>query len=228
MVPLSGGLSFRCSRQHGAVLAIPNEALSQDVLNRRIYKNYIIENCERWLAFSELRGLELRMEDIVLVTGCDLTTNWAVAAFTNHETDASIQLQMGSSFQGLGLGTHISWKNERNVERNWGPREVFGASIHLPGPPVAMSSTHISELPSVMDDSYQDQCVFVRGYRVKLRGRLLPKKLMAAAEPINLEGGTYGNFGELLSAYENTEEDDECERDQYDGEVYSVVSSSVI
>ena len=98
VVPLSGGLSFRCSRQQGAVLAMPNEALSQDALNRRIYRNYMIENCERWLAFSEQRGLDLRIEDIVLVTGCDLTATWTVAAFTNSECDTSIQLQMGSGF----------------------------------------------------------------------------------------------------------------------------------
>lgn len=85
-----------------------------------------------------------------------------------------------------------------------------------------MSSTHISESPSIMDDTYQDQCVFVRGYRVKVRSRLLPKKVMAAAEPKDLGGDADQGSGQLPPAYEDTEED-EWERDQYDGEVWNVV-----
>lgn len=73
-----------------------------------------------------------------------------------------------------------------------------------------------------MDDTYQDQCVFVRGYRVKLRSRLLPKKVMAAAEPKDLGGDADQGSGQLPPAYEDTEED-EWERDQYDGEVWNVV-----
>ncbi|EIM79906.1 uncharacterized protein STEHIDRAFT_172904 [Stereum hirsutum FP-91666 SS1] len=199
LVPLSGGISFECFREQGAVLAISEDATRQDAHLLVNYETYMLENCSRWLALVEMQGLGLRMEDIVLVTGCDLTSAWAVAAFTDSGVDASVQLHVGATPAGaVDIGTNVSWRNERNVERHWGPRRRmtsgFGAD------PFQQVATPSSE---------QNQCIFIRGYRVKFRSRFLPKKLVAAAEPVDYDMdddedhgpistvGSYGNDGML-------------------------------
>lgn len=199
LAPLSGGISFECFREQGAVLAISEDATRQDAHLLVNYQTYMLENCSRWLALVEMQGLGLRMEDIVLVTGCDLTSAWAVAAFTDSGVDASVQLHVGATPAGaVDFGTNVSWRNERNVERHWGPRRRmtygFGAD------PFQQVATPSSE---------QNQCIFIRGYRVKFRSRFLPKKLVAAAEPVDYDMdddedhglvstvGSYGNNGML-------------------------------
>lgn len=135
---------------------LPDGAEGSDAHNLRVYKKYMLDNCNTWLAFLRCRGLDLNMEDVVLVTGCHFAKSWAMAAFRTEESEASLQLHVGDS---VGL-VEVGWTNERNVEsRKAGPA----------GPPL----------------QERDQCVFIRGYHVKSRLLRTPKKLKGAAEPFN-------------------------------------------
>lgn len=152
-MPVGAGVSFRCSRVRGAVLVLPDGAEGSDAHNLRAYKRYMVNNCKTWLSFFRFRGLDLCMEDIVLVTGCHFATSWAMAAFRTEESEASLQLQIGDS---VGL-VEVGWMNEHNVEsRKAGPAGPLRK---------------------------RDQCVFIRGYHVKSRVIRTPKKLKGAAGP---------------------------------------------
>lgn len=176
---MSGGVSFESCREQGAVLAISEDATRQDAHLLVNYQEYMLENCSRWLCLSDIQGLGLRMEDIVLVTGCDLTSAWAVAAFTDRGVDASVQLHVGTTAGTVDLGANISWRNERNVERHWGPRRRAA----FDNGPTYMNPVQLDAVPS----SEQNQCIFIRGYRVKFRSRFLPKKLVAAADYVDYD-----------------------------------------
>ncbi|TFY69528.1 hypothetical protein EVG20_g3117 [Dentipellis fragilis] len=200
VVPAGGQISlkFACSRRRGAVLVLPEKARRADTRSRGAYKEYMREHCERWHALTEQLKLSLRMEDLVLVTGCDRTTTWAVAAFTSTDFDSRIQLSV--DFAGVGsasFASSLSWTHDENAQYNWGPdsetsvltNELTGAVTD--GGDISMSSSQ-GQLQKPINTKY-NQCVFVRGLRAKSRGRFLPIKLKAAAEPIDLHGSVDGD-----------------------------------
>ncbi|KAA1471739.1 hypothetical protein DENSPDRAFT_133062 [Dentipellis sp. KUC8613] len=194
VVPAGGKLSlqFACSRRKGAVLVLPEKAVREDTKRRGAYKEYLREHCERWHALTEQLKLDLRMEDLVLVTGCDRTTTWAVAAFTNTEFDSQIQLSVElAGVEAASFASSLSWSHDENAQRHWGPdpessvsmNELSGAVTN--GEDVSTSSSPGKRLKPI--NTKYNQCVFVRGFRVKRRGRFLPLTLKAAAEPVDLD-----------------------------------------
>ncbi|KAI9456369.1 hypothetical protein BJY52DRAFT_562024 [Lactarius psammicola] len=76
--------SFKCSRRNkGAFLSLPFDGASQDAIRTKAFETYIRKHCDSWLEFAVINDLDVRLEDIILVTGCDLTSSWAMAAFMN-------------------------------------------------------------------------------------------------------------------------------------------------
>ncbi|KAF8575467.1 hypothetical protein K439DRAFT_1369932, partial [Ramaria rubella] len=85
---IGGSVSFQCSRQSGAVLIPGDDADRQDALRKLSFFNYIRQYHGSWLVFaneSRERGIDLN--DLVLVTGCDRTSAWAVAAFSDKSNE---------------------------------------------------------------------------------------------------------------------------------------------
>ncbi|TFY78952.1 hypothetical protein EWM64_g5059 [Hericium alpestre] len=172
-VAMPGGqvsLEFSCSRKRGAVLVLPDKANRTDTRNRGTYKTYLRTHCDRWFALTEMLGLGLHQEDIILVTGCDKTTSWATAAFVNREIQGRISLK------------------DNNAQYNWGPDaddappQVEPARM-MGGDALTATSEGRLDLQMPINTKY-NQCVFVRGYRGKSRGRFLPMKMKAEATPI--------------------------------------------
>ncbi|KAH9077276.1 hypothetical protein EDB83DRAFT_1692721 [Lactarius deliciosus] len=96
------------------------------------------------------------MEDIVLVTGCHRTRSWSNIAFNDIQTDA--RLSLGVEVAGT-LGASVNWRVSSH--------RIQGAVLaHRPNG---------ENLP-------EDQCIFVRGFRVKRIFGIIPW-IRAAAEP---------------------------------------------
>lgn len=98
--PLADGgasASFRCRRNKGAFLSLPFNATRQDAIRTKVFETYIRRHCDGWLEFADRLGFDAKLEDILFVTGCDLTTSWAMATFVNHPLDAEITLTVESS-----------------------------------------------------------------------------------------------------------------------------------
>ena len=54
-----------------------------DAIRTKAFETYIRRNCDSWLEFASINDLDVRLEDIIFVTGCDLTSSWAMATFVN-------------------------------------------------------------------------------------------------------------------------------------------------
>ncbi|KAI9456371.1 hypothetical protein BJY52DRAFT_1121208 [Lactarius psammicola] len=75
---------FKCSRRNkGAFLSLPFNGVSEDAMRTKAFETYIRKHCDSWLKFALAKEIDVRLEDIILVTGCDLTSSWAMAAFVN-------------------------------------------------------------------------------------------------------------------------------------------------
>jgi len=56
-------------------------ARHKNTLIRDVFGQWMVRHIDTWYAFARNLGLVRQMEDIILVTGCDLTRSWANAAF---------------------------------------------------------------------------------------------------------------------------------------------------
>ena len=68
---------------------------------------FIVRHIDSWFAFARNLGLGIeRMEEIILVTGCDRTRSWANIAFLGNRVDA--QVSFGVQVEGSASGTSTS------------------------------------------------------------------------------------------------------------------------
>ena len=95
------GITYKCSGP-GALLSIPHDGHSEDIIRNKVFEDYIRNNVASWFDWSQKNGLDVeRMEDLVLVTGCTLVTSWAAAAFLDSSEFSLIERphQKGTSFE---------------------------------------------------------------------------------------------------------------------------------
>lgn len=76
------GVSYRfeCTNQEGAVLVLANYATKSALMLDGIFKDYMLQNHQRWHHFATTTGIRRDPQDIILVRGTIKTTEWAVAA----------------------------------------------------------------------------------------------------------------------------------------------------
>ena len=132
-----GEVSFSTKRTQGAVLVMPHPASSEDVLTSRLYAEYMGGNCDCWLAYAtRTRGCEVKMEDLMLVTGRDLTKSWIATAFTDKSVEGSIKLDVNVGAIGSArITTSIRCVDIQNAQYNYGPTR------HLEEDPISLSSS---------------------------------------------------------------------------------------
>ncbi|PPQ89034.1 hypothetical protein CVT25_004676 [Psilocybe cyanescens] len=86
---LSLDLLFKSKASEGAILTMPEGAISFDLENIPHFRTYAAANVESWYRFvNGPRGREAQNGDIRLVTGCDKTTSWGMAVLSNHISQA--------------------------------------------------------------------------------------------------------------------------------------------
>ncbi|KAI0049011.1 hypothetical protein FA95DRAFT_981020 [Auriscalpium vulgare] len=173
--PAAGGeVLFTTTKQRGAVLVLPEQAQRLDVGTSPTYESYIAKHCDLWLAYAHQKGYGVDLEDILLVTGCDLAKSWAVTAFISSEVDGSATLKGvdPSTLGDLSAPASMQWRNwhSQHAIHNWGP-EPFALESRPTGAhdsPAEDSATDPVWLSRTLFPGF-DQCVFVRGYHMKRR-----------------------------------------------------------
>ena len=77
---------YQCwAQDRGALLSVPHKSHRKNILHLKVFEEYIRDNVEQWFRWSKKMKLAVEhMEDLILVTGCDLVTSWAAAAFECH------------------------------------------------------------------------------------------------------------------------------------------------
>ena len=73
------------------------DAQREDTLSKGDFSAWIVKHIDRWFAFARGLGLGIeRMEEIILVTGCDNTRSWTNIAFfgSQHNARASFGVKV--------------------------------------------------------------------------------------------------------------------------------------
>ncbi len=78
-----------------------------------------MKHIDSWFAFARKLGLGIeRMEEIILVTGCDRTKSWANVAFLGNQADS--QVTFGVRVEG----------SDANIDFQFSPENARGAVLH--------------------------------------------------------------------------------------------------
>lgn len=118
-----------------------------------------------WYSFLCDTFGRMPLRNMVFVTGCDLSTDWATATFLEKAKSGKVSFK-------------VSDPHSDSVSVTlWGDWETSTSVPVRCGPSADQKAHHIKGEPT------KNQCIFVRGWRVSERIRPLPLKLQAAAEP---------------------------------------------
>ncbi|KAF8264577.1 hypothetical protein EI94DRAFT_1831716 [Lactarius quietus] len=154
--PDTADVSFSCTTKQGAVLSLPVAAQREDTLALAQFRKWITRHIDSWYAFSQRQGLGIEMEEILLVTGCHRARSSGNVVFYESQVDARVSF--GVHVPGM-IGNTIIWRV---------------SSQHIQGAVVNQGPSG-ENLP-------ENQCLFVRGFRVERTFRIF-SKIAAAAEP---------------------------------------------
>jgi hypothetical protein len=121
--------SFRCRRNNkgGAFLSLPFSGVSEDAIRTKAFETYIRKHCDSWLEFAIINNLDVRLEDIILVTGCDLIASWAMAVYMNS-SDPEITLHVQRSAE-AGIA-EFQWSHTTQPHHNE-PNQVRQTYLHF-------------------------------------------------------------------------------------------------
>jgi hypothetical protein len=147
-------LYFETSASEGAVLTMPEGAVSLDLENDAGFSDYLEANVWKWYEYvSRVRGRrDIRNGQIRLVIGCDKTTTWGIATVPGMSQQSTTKLR----FKPLDT-THSStalytWECSGMVEERVGPHRD---EIDV------MRNTDDGGHPE-LDTTLRNQCLFVR------------------------------------------------------------------
>ncbi|KAH9041558.1 hypothetical protein EDB85DRAFT_2271805 [Lactarius pseudohatsudake] len=153
-----GEVSFLCRMNQGAVLCLPIKAKKEDTVAIKRFGKWMIKHIDTWFAWAQQLELGVdRMEDIILVTGTHRTRSCTNVAFPGGREDARVSFRAKVD------------RPDDTVTINWqfSHEHIRGAHLN-PGPDG-------KNLP-------EDQCIFIRGFRVARKYKIFPR-LKAAAGP---------------------------------------------
>ena len=158
-------------------MSLPAPAQREDTLVKDHFREWIATHIESWFALTQKYRLGIRMEDILLVTGCHRTKSWSNIAF--NEVRAGAQFSLGVDVAGA-LGARINWRVSRltipGALHNHGPNGEVCLTDCKGHRILKTHDVLIQNLP-------ENQCIFVRGFRVKRTVFGTIQQIKGAAEP---------------------------------------------
>ncbi|KAH8991295.1 hypothetical protein EDB92DRAFT_690530 [Lactarius akahatsu] len=107
----------------------------------------MVKHVNSWFSFAKTLDLgieSIRMEDIVLVTGRHRTRSWTNVAFI--ESQGLVQRQ-------VAFGVHVSGSLPSHISVDWKSARELGQGV-------------ASNMGPSGEDLSENQCVFIRGFRV--------------------------------------------------------------
>ncbi|KAJ3555107.1 hypothetical protein NM688_g2760 [Phlebia brevispora] len=182
--PVGGTFAYNSSSTRGALLITQDWVKCLDADRERTFQTYIKKYHASWVKFAQGKGHDVELKDIILVTGHDTTREYAMAAFANNSTTLRIEFKAGG--EGLVSATASawgSWEASPLVHRNCGPPgSVVRTNTMLPSPS-SPSQESVSQLGLVDEATFEEfnQCVFIRGFHMRKRMRLVGPTVMKAA-----------------------------------------------
>ena len=113
---------------------MPDGAFREDLRSITLFRDFAAENAESWYRYiNGPCGLELGNGELLLITGCDKTTSWGLAAYQNIQSEGDSSDSLGepllrfrtTSDGGFVSGTAHYWEHEGTAEVKAGPEFRF-------------------------------------------------------------------------------------------------------
>ena len=145
-------MHFETSASEGAVLTMPEGAISLDLASDLAFSEYLEANVRRWYEFvHKIRRQSIRNGQIRLVIGCDKTTAWGIATVSGMSQQTTSKLKFKPLDIASSSTTTYTWECSGMVEVRVGPdrREVEALRNHDGG-------------GYPLDPILNNQCLFVR------------------------------------------------------------------
>ena len=196
-------MALTLNHKQGAALITKHPTYREDIERERTFESYTKRHYDSWVDFACEHGHGENMRP-VLVTGVDLTREFATIAYSDNHTSMECEFSAGvPAMATASMSLWGSWRTQGLVHTNCGPHP-FPTRVNR-------SSNEGPTLESVIPEDY-NQCVFLRYYTIRRRV-FIPTVLKAGAGPHELpEGETEDDNtnGETLLALS---EDDPMEVD---------------
>lgn len=131
---------------------MPDGAFTQELNNVSLFRRFIADHAKGWYEFvNGPRGREAKNGDLRVVVGCDKTTSWGMATFTDIASPSDLQVQFTASHQPTGSPLKMnSWICTGIADMKTGPDD----REYLQSP--------------AKQDRPRNQCLFVRTLSVTL------------------------------------------------------------
>ncbi|CAL1717286.1 unnamed protein product [Somion occarium] len=175
-VPMDMACRYECSSGAGALLALQDPAVSEEVVHNQNFVEYMRRNHASWCEFARRQGFIVDREDIILVRGWVKASSWTAAAFMEKghalELNLGVNATLSASF---GVSVVGSVRTTQSVECRSGHVESNEHTTRSR----RIASTYRTVL---VQERTPTHCVFLSCYKIKYRS-ILPTKIVAAAEP---------------------------------------------
>ncbi|EAU85661.2 hypothetical protein CC1G_10933 [Coprinopsis cinerea okayama7 len=139
------GLTFTSMGSEGAILTLPDGAHHQDIHNLKRFRDYAAAHVVSWYKFvNGTCGREIENGRLHLVTGCDKTSSWGMAAFLGSQV-SSEPLSLTFTTQVGATGPTYGWEHTGHAEVKACP------AVSTPG-----------------QNTLRNQCTFIRSITLSL------------------------------------------------------------
>lgn len=143
---LLSSLEFTCNKEEGSVLAFPDGASREDLKNENCLEDFIKQSAESWYRYATGPGDRLlEYNSLYIVTGCMKTQSWGIATYSSVVPPPHNVIVLSKSTP--GTAEPYIWEKQ-------------GGTISRTGP------YPDRDLDNTV--SRQNQCMFIRGYKVAL------------------------------------------------------------
>ena len=167
---LGTSAQLKCTKEHGAVLVIKENAYRSEAKSQRALIERFNAYFDQWFKHitgttGENLGVDIDERDLVVVTGSALTKEWATSIIDKRSDDADFQVSIElGSIATLDAGAWIKWESNITVPHREGPRS-------LEPPPAGAQS-------SAENDPQFNQCIFLTVCRRYSRRERFLQKLV--------------------------------------------------
>lgn len=156
----------------------------EDIELESAFEEYTKRHYDSWVTFARnaRHGNDIKP---VLVTGVDMTRDFAMIAYSNNGTrlssefTTSVPLLASASASAWG-----KWHTQGLVHTNCGPQ-----LCSPPSSPNALDLGSANAIQIATTPNEYNQCVFIRYYSIRKRALMFPKLIKAAAGPHDLGSG---------------------------------------
>ena len=155
---LRGEFALSFTNEKGAALILPYEACREDTMYDRLFREHMLKYHQQWYSFAinELHR-DIKLHELILVTGCDLTRQWATATCSRNNRDINIALGAeGTPVVGANFSLSAGWRANQNTTTRRGPLQALNQQ------PLQDSEGSRAHLDNT-------ECIFIRGVYVKDR-----------------------------------------------------------